>query len=179
MTRTIDEVLRRAAVALALATAAAAHAAPAHEHGVGQLAAAVEGEALTLAFELPLDSLLGYERAPRSAAEKQAAAQVIDRLRRVADMVRPDPAARCELSDVTLVSAVLGLGGGAISTDEHADLDATYTFRCRDIARLAQIELPLMTAFPRLGRIEAQIVAAKGQGKQTLKRASPKLAWPR
>lgn len=184
MPRSIDDSLRSVALACALVACATVQAAPPHEHGVGQLAAAVEGEALSLSFSLPLDSLLGFERAPRSAAEKQAVAQAVDKLRRVADMVRPDAAARCEPSDVTLVSAALGLGGAVspaspAQADEHADLDATYTFRCRDIARLTQIELPLMTAFPRVARIEAQTVSAKGQGKQSLKRASPKLAWPR
>ena len=127
-------------------------------------------------------SLLGFERAPRSAAEKQAAAQVIDKLRRTADMVRPDLAAGCEASDVTLISAALGLGAmpiAAAPAEEHADIDATYTFRCKQPARLAQIELPLMTAFPRVARIEAQIVAEKGQSKQSVKRASPRLVWPR
>jgi hypothetical protein len=182
MRPSIDEVLRRSVLAacLGLASAAAA-AAPPHEHGVAQLAAVLEGEALTLAFTLPLDSLLGFERAPRTAAENQAADRAIDKLRRDADIVRPDPAAQCERSDVTLVSAALGLGSSPTfaSGEEHADIDATYTFRCKQPARLAQIELPVMAAFPRVARIEVQTVAAKGQGKQTVKRASPKILWPR
>lgn len=182
MPRQINDSLRRVAVTCAFMVGITAQAAPPHEHGVGQLAAVLEGEALTLGFTLPLDSLLGFERAPRTAAEKAAADKAIDKLRREADIVRPDPAALCERSDVTLVSAALGLGGapGAASpAGEHADIDATYTFRCKQPAKLAQIELPLMTAFPRVARIEAQTVSAKGQGKQTVKRASPRLAWPR
>lgn len=182
--RTIDDGLRLAALALALTATASAtstvHAAAPHEHGSGQLAAALEGEALTLALTLPLDSLLGFERAPRTAAEKQAADKAIDKLRRDTDIVRPDPAAQCERSDVTLVSAVLGLGSAtSASADEHADVDATYTFRCKQPARLAHVDLPVMTAFPRVARIEAQLIAEKGQSRQSLKRASARLVWPR
>ncbi|HEU4460438.1 MAG TPA: DUF2796 domain-containing protein [Methylibium sp.] len=177
----MNDGLRGAALALAWSTAFAAYAAPPHEHGVARLAAALEGEALTLTFTLPLDSLLGFERAPRNAAEKQAADRAIDVLRRETEIVRPDAAAQCERSDVTLVSPVLGLGAAPepATADAHADLDATYSFRCLQPARLAQIELPLMAAFPRIGRIEAQIVGEKGQRRQSAKRAAPKLTWPR
>ena len=34
-----------------------------------------------MALELPLDSLLGFERAPRTDAERKAAADVLARLR--------------------------------------------------------------------------------------------------
>jgi Protein of unknown function (DUF2796) len=170
-------------LAAVLGATTVAQAAPPHQHGVAQLDAAIEGPALTLSISVPLDSLLGFERAPRTAAEKQAAAQVIDRLKRSADVVLPDPAAQCESTDVTLVSSALGLGAaapdaGAAGGEAHADVDATYTFRCREPGRLAFVDLHLMKAYTRIGRVEAQVVGARSQGRQVVKRPAMRLAWP-
>lgn len=182
----VHPVFRALSLTALLGAGALAHAAPPHQHGVAQLDAAIEGPALTVALNVPLDSLLGFERAPRSAAENQAAARLIERLKRSAEVVLPDPAAQCESTDVTLVSSALGLGdaaaGGASSPpaagDEHADVDATYTFRCREPGKLGFIDLPVMKAYPRIGRVEAQVVGAKSQGRQVIKRPAMRLAWP-
>ena len=56
----------------ALAMIPAAWAAPAHVHGEAKLEIVVDGGEFAIRFESPLDGLLGFERAPRTAAEKQA-----------------------------------------------------------------------------------------------------------
>ena len=171
----------------ALLFAVAARAEAPHQHGVVQVDAALEGGALTVALSVPLDSLLGYERAPRTAAEKQTAAAVAERFKRGDEIVLPDPAAQCERIDAVLVSAALGLGppakpagtGAAPAGEEHADIDATYSYRCREPGKLAFVDLPVMKSFPRVARIEAQIVAARGQAKQVLQRPTQRIVWPR
>ncbi len=173
-------VERRSVAAALLLVAALAHAAPAHQHGVAQLDAVLDGAVLTVSLSLPLDSLLGFERAPRSAAEKQAAAALVERLRTDALLVQPDPAAACVREAVEIASPALGLGpapGGA--ADEHADIDASFRFRCADPARLGHVELGLMKAWPRLSRIDAQLVGARGQARQVLRRPATRLVWPR
>ncbi len=170
-------VERRSAAAALLVAAALAHAAPAHQHGVAQLDGVLDGAVLTVSLSLPLDSLLGFERAPRSAAEKQAAAALVERLRTDALLVQPDPAAACVREAVEIASPVLGPGPGGVG--EHADIDASWRFRCADPTRLGHVELGLMKAWPRLSRIDAQLVGARGQTRQVLRRPATRLAWPR
>ena len=55
------------------ATALPAWAAKAHQHGVARLDVAVEATRVTLYLDTPLDNLLGFERAPRTDAERKAA----------------------------------------------------------------------------------------------------------
>jgi hypothetical protein len=64
--------LSRILVAYALCGGGHAWAADAHVHGQGRLDIAVDEGVLTLRLEAPLDSLVGFERAPHSAKERDA-----------------------------------------------------------------------------------------------------------
>lgn len=166
-------------VALAASTVPAAAQQHAHQHGVVRIDAALDGALLTVALNAPLDNLLGFERPPRSAAEQRAAKELIQRLKDDPALIRPDPAAGCERSELQLESAALGLGNAAPDGDGHAELDATWSFRCKAPERLAFIDLGLIAAYPRIGRAEVQIAAAKSQSRQVLKRPAQRIAWPR
>ena len=73
MTFGVGSTLRGLA-ALGLALCGAAFAGKAHQHGVARLDLAVDGGTVTIAVEMPLDALVGFERSPRTGAERQAAA---------------------------------------------------------------------------------------------------------
>jgi len=172
-------VLVASMIALAAFTTPAWAQQHAHQHGVVQIDAALDGPTLSVALNAPLDNLLGFERPPRSAAEQRAAKELIQRLKDDPALIRPDPAAGCERSELQLESAALGLGNAPPDADGHAELDATWSFRCKAPERLAYIELGLIAAYPRIGRAEVQIAAAKGQSRQVLKRPAQRIAWPR
>ena len=71
----IKSVARLTPILLALlAVPVGAAAQHAHEHGRLRLAIAIDGEQLSIALEAPLDSLVGFERAPRTDAERRSAA---------------------------------------------------------------------------------------------------------
>lgn len=170
-------VLWLALAALPGAGHAAGHA---HEHGAARLDVAIEGQRLTLGLEAPLDNLLGFERAPRSAAEKQAADALVARLKAADGLFKIDPAAGCTLAQVTLASAALGLGDAkAAAGDEHADIDAEIEFSCPDAAKAATIDVGLFEAYPRLQRLDVQVVTGQGQLKRTLKRGASRLTLKR
>lgn len=174
--------------AMLCAAPRSAHA-QAHEHGTAQLDVALEGSLLSLRFEAPLDALFGFERAPRSAAERQLVDAGIARLKAAERLFRPDAAAACSLRRVELQSAALKLGAPAGAAQpqaraqegsaEHADLEATIEFDCKDSARLAAIDVGLFEAFARLQRIDVQIVTAKAQSKRSLKRPANRISLPR
>ena len=73
----------------------AAHATEAaHVHGSMQLDIAVDKQLLSVQLEAPLDSLLGFERHPRSAAERQAADALLKQMTDAAALFKPDAAAQ-------------------------------------------------------------------------------------
>jgi Protein of unknown function (DUF2796) len=167
------------AVALALGAVPVLAAEPvhAHVHGAVQLDVAVDGQTLTLTLEAPLDSVVGFERAPRTAAEKQTAQDALAALRASGPLFTPDPVAGCVFKSATADSEALQPGAKA---GEHADLDATAEFTCTKPELLRRIDLGgLLDRFPRIQRLQAQIVTAQGQFKQTLQRPARVLTWGR
>jgi hypothetical protein len=170
----------RLLLALALAVPAAAFAGKAHQHGVAKLDIGADPGKLVIAFETPLDNLLGFERAPRTDAERKQAADAIAKLKDGAALFRIDPAAACTLASVELNSAPLKLGAGTAAgkddgkDDGHGDLDAEYSFNCTG-APAGHVEIALFDAFPRLQRLRVQAATAKGQASQTLKRPAKRI----
>jgi Protein of unknown function (DUF2796) len=168
----------RSLLAATLCVGAAAHAAGhAHEHGVVKLDIAIEAGKLTVQMESPLDNLVGFERAPRTDAERQRVDAAVARLKAAATLFKIDPAAGCTLENVELVSAPLKLGQpepGAVD-DGHADLDGDFEFSCKDGARASFIELGLFGAFSGMQRIDVQIAAPQGQFKRTLQRPASRI----
>jgi Protein of unknown function (DUF2796) len=187
--------VRRLSTAVALAAFVTHTAAgPAHEHGVARLQVAVSASGITIHMESALDNLVGFERAPRTAAERAAVAAALQKLNDAAALFRVDSAAACAGGEVTVqaplwqpTSPQAGAGSNAApaatasppskapAAPEHADLDASYEFKCATALRAQHIETRLFEAFPRLKRVEVQRVTARGQGKVVLRPGQTRL----
>jgi hypothetical protein len=164
--------------ALLLATSALAHGP--HEHGVVKLDVAVEPGRVTLLMESPLANLVGFERAPRTGAERQRVDAALATLNAAATLFKIDPAADCVPGPVELnASALEGSKPGAVEAEAgHADIDASFTFKCKKIAP-AFIDIGLFTAFPAIQRIDVQLATGSAQAKRTLVRPAARLSLPR
>lgn len=170
MNRTFSAWLRSAATLTLVLAAGTVLAAKPHQHGTVKLEVAIEGEKLSIAMEAPLDNLLGFERAPRSEAERQAAAEVLARLRSGAPLFTTDAAAQCTLASAEVQAGVLEPGAKPGGDGDHADLEAMYAFRCAQPQQLRTLQVGLFDAFSRIQRIDVQVVGPQGQTKATLKR---------
>ena len=161
--------------------ATAVQAAQPHEHGVARLDVAVDAGRVSIELDTPLDNLLGFERAPRTNAERDKVTAVLTRLRAGDALFRVDAAAGCTLARVELVSALLelGKGGPATAASDHADLNGIFEFRCKNGARAGFVEVGLFEAFPALKRIELQVVTPRGQLKATLRRPASRVMLAR
>jgi hypothetical protein len=177
----LSPLLLLAACAVAVPAAAQAH--KAHSHGIAELEVAIDGPLLTLKLESPLDSLLGFERAPRNDAERE-------RVRVMAQALRSGPfvptaAARCRLERVSLSSAALapdllgepGPAAGGKTSSEHADLDAGFVYRCDEPKALTGIDVMLFDHFKRLRRVDTQVAGPKGQAALKLTSKSRQIRW--
>lgn len=169
---------------MATALEAGAHQ-HAHTHGQLELDAAIDGQTITLQIASPLDNLLGFERAPRTEAEKRQVADLVARLNAADLLLQPDPAAQCRLDTVRLQSAALGLGDpaghGHDPEDEHghADIDIKIVFSCDKADAARFVDVKLFEAFKGLRTIHAQVASPQGQFKRTLSARSPRLGWGR
>jgi len=164
--------------------AEAALAAGAHSHGVAKLDVAVDGPTLTLRLESPLDSLVGFERAPRNDAERAQVRAMAQALRAGNSFV-PSAAARCRLDRVLLASPVLapdllgetGAAAPGKPGEDHAELEGTLTYRCEEAKALQGIDVMLFDYFKRLGRVDVQVAGPKGQSAAKLTARSRQMRW--
>jgi hypothetical protein len=157
-----------------LASAGAVHAGKGHTHGVGRLDIVVDGQSLSFALELPLDAAVGFERAPKTAAEKAALDNAGKLLDDGAALFAPTPAAGCALKSTQVT---VPFADGKPAGSDHADIDAAYVFECATPAALKGFETAVFKHFRRLYRIEAQRVGPTGQGAGRLTPKTPSLAW--
>ncbi len=174
--------------ATALYQAMGVSAQHAHVHGLGKLDAVVDGGSLSVRLEVPLDSLVGFERSPRTERERAAVRSMARALRTGSDLV-PTAGARCNLQGVTLISAVLpgdlldpqGATAAAADAggehDGHAELVADYVYACAEPAQLRTLEVRLFDSFKALKRLDAQVVTERTQAGGRLDSRARVLRW--
>jgi hypothetical protein len=182
----MNRMYRTSLLACLMMAALPAYPGKAHEHGVVRLDVSIEGPQVTIAMTAALDNWLGFERAPRTDAERKAAAEVLARLRspnQGAPLFALNAQAQCQLAQAEVSAPVLEPAakpaaapaappppapakGGA----EHADLEASYRFQCAQPAQLRTLDLGLFEAYKRIQRIEVQVAGPKGQSKVTIRR---------
>jgi putative ABC transport system ATP-binding protein len=134
----------------------------AHVHGVAKLEVAVDGGNLSLRLESPLEGLLGFEHAPRNDQERATVAEMRRKLADAGKLFAPTTAAQCTLKSVQVEVPMLD-AKQATANAEHADLDADFLFNCAQPAKLTGLDVRLFQAFPKMRRVEAQVVTVKGQ----------------
>jgi hypothetical protein len=162
----------------ALAQAASAAPQHAHVHGVARLGVVVQDQAVSITFESPLQSLIGFEHWPTTPAQVAAANDLRTRMRTARELFSFDAAAGCGLAKADAESAIFGPAASATS-GAHADLDASFEFRCARPERLTQLEVGLFAVYPGLQRLDVEVVTDRGQFRRDLKRPSRMVALTR
>ena len=135
----------------------------AHEHGHATLSLAVEGDEVEMELEIPAESVVGFEYAPESDADKAAV--------ETATATLSDPAALFTLPD--------GCTVGETEVEhhvegDHAEFHAEYAMTCT--GAFEAVETTLFEAFPDLEEIEVEYATPAGQGAGELEPGEPRLA---
>lgn len=156
----------------------------AHVHGEMSLDVAVEERAIVIHLHSALDSVLGFERAPRTPQEVRQVSALARQLHAADQLLRPDAAAGCTLGEVVLDSDVLdfddidthaghphdhGPANDAYS-HAHGDMSAEIIFHCTQPGLAAFVDVRLFDAFERLHTVQVQMATAQGQFRRTLRR---------
>jgi hypothetical protein len=150
----------------------------AHVHGVAMLNVALDSDELLIELTSPAMNLVGFEHAPRDAAQRDAVAEARRALAEPDRLIRINPEADCTLAES---HAMLELGEHAAAahdptqsatpshaTEVHADGHGEYHWRCAHPGRLAHIELPLFDVFPGTERIAVQLITPTDQSASEL-----------
>lgn len=144
----------------------------AHAHGLGTLELVVQADKVTARFEIPMDSLLGFEYLPRTSAQKKAVNDLQAAMGQASYFIRLPAAANCKPMSLDVKSA---MWEGKKS--EHSDLDADMTFTCAQPSAFRQLEIPLFKPHPRLTALKVEMVSPKGQSSIILSAKDPVLRW--
>ena len=148
------------------------HAHAAHSHGLGQLDLVVQGGTVKASFEIPMESLLGFEHLPRTPEQKKAMADLQTATAQASYFITLPAAADCQPKSLQ-VNADMFKG----QKSEHSDLDAELEYSCAQPSALKQLEIPLFKKHPRLSSLKVDMVSPKGQASVTLKAKDPVLRW--
>jgi hypothetical protein len=155
---------RAAALALVLtASAAPASLAAQHVHGKGTLDIGLEGAAGRAVFRAPGDDVYGFEREPRTAAERATRDSALTRLRTLGSaLLRFDPSFGCTVSADSV----------AVKPDRsgHGEVEARYAIACRTAPVGKPIRFGFSAAFPGVERVVVQLVTERTQTSATITR---------
>lgn len=156
-----------------------ANAGVAHVHGAAQVVIAVDGKELQLELTSPLDSLVGFEHAPRTAQQQRAVADMMAAFRQPEQLFAPTAGAQCKAGPPVVSSPMTDGAGPAGDTgaDAHGELQATIVFRCLVPTALRSVEFKLLDVFRRMKRVDVQLAGPKGQKAATITSSQRSLSW--
>ena len=144
----------------------------AHSHGVGNLELVVQGSSVKASFEIPMESLLGFEHLPRTPAQKKAMADLQTATAQASYFITLPAAADCQPKSLQVNADMF-----KAQKSEHSDLDVALEFSCAQPSALKQLDIPLFKKHPRLSSLKVDMVSPKGQASVTLKAKDPVLRW--
>jgi len=183
---------------LAFTAGASAQEQHVHEHGVGQLNLAIDGELVELELAAPGADIVGFEHEPATAAEKEAFASALAKLKNGAALFMFPDAAKCRLDEARVESEDMSeeqheeehrhesahekddhdeAGHQKGEADKHAEFHVHYRFRCADAEQLTYIDVSYFNAFPAARELEVQALTPRGQKGGELTAASPRLTF--
>ena len=129
-----------------------------HSHGNGTLELVIDGNTVKGKFEIPMESLLGFENLPRNAAQKKAVVDLQTATASAENFVKLPVAANCTQVTVTAES---DLFKGKKS--DHSGLTYSFEFLCKTPSELKTIEFVVMSKNPKLKSLKVDIVTPKEQ----------------
>ena len=140
-----------------------------HEHGSAKLMMVMEGEKLQVEFEVPSESLIGFEHLPKSQSNRKNFNEAIKNLSDPSKLFSMPNKAECLLVG-TNVSQSLFSNEEDHGHDEsekseiHSEFKSNYYWNCQHLDEIDSIGTELMSFFPRIEEIRVNWISNYGQG---------------
>jgi hypothetical protein len=147
------------------------HSHGAHAHGKGELELLVDGQTIQGVFRTPMDSLVGFEHAPKTDSQRNAVDSLRKRLANPAAILSPNLEAQCTAKYQEAISTLFT---GAVKGG-HSDLEYRFTFVCAQPTKLSALELVALKEFKRLSEVRVQLVTGSAQKALVLRKRDPRV----
>jgi hypothetical protein len=150
----------------------------AHEHGVGRLNAALDGQTLELELDSPAMNLVGFEHLATSDADKAKVTATRAQLEKPLALFNLPKAAGCVVENQELESPLFGDKpdadddhdedakdeGSHEHHHDHSEIHARYQFTCAVPGALKSLDLAnIFNTFPATQKIQVQLISPGGQ----------------
>lgn len=145
-----------------------------HEHGVGELNIAFDGNAIAMELHAPGADIVGFEYEATSEADLAAIAAAIAELTQPFELFILPASAECS---VVYVNAELESEHDDASN--HSEFHAEYLLTCKNPDAITQISFAYFDAFKNAQELEVQVVSDKGAQAFEIDRAEPTLKLSR
>ena len=165
----------------------------AHEHGVGQLSIAIEGNEVEIELVVPGADAVGFEHAAKTDSERKAVAAAAEKLKEAKRLIRLTSGAHCHLEKTEVASALLDGDKDEHAHDHkhkhekhakhdnhkhdehkehdkhtdseiHSEFTAHYHFHCDHPEKLTGANVEFFKVFPSAHELVARWITSKGQG---------------
>lgn len=156
-----------------------------HEHGVGELNIAVEGNSIDLEFMIPGADIVGFEYKAKSEADIALVKDALIKFDEFNNIFSIPSTSNCNLVEADISINQGDNHKGEHDHDEHEDehdhddhgehddhdehdeeahneFVAHYSFNCGNIKEIDRISFPYFTTFPNSGELEVQFVSEIG-----------------
>jgi hypothetical protein len=119
-----------------------------HQHGESRIAMAVDGQVLTLELTAPGEDVLGFEHAPKSAAQKNRYREVMILLQSASDMFEFDEKAACSPVGARVLEEMAG------TDHDHGEFHIRYEYQCQKPDLLQQMKVLTFDHFSGMQRVK-------------------------
>lgn len=153
----------------------------AHEHGVGQLDVAIDGNRVAVIFHAPGADIVGFEYPAQSAEDRAAVDDALAVLARALNLFALPKAAGCLVTDAR-ADTVTESDDDRAAHDEHGakhtEFVAEYDLTCSNAGAIDRINFAYFDTFSNARELNVQIISNNGAKGFKIKRNAPLLNLP-
>lgn len=135
------------------------HKQKSHEHGSAKLEIAVEGNVIDIDLESPAESILGFEHAPKSDAEKMAYATAENKWKKnlMSDLFVLDKSLECMETENSFKQEMEDHGK---KSGTHSEIEAEVKITCKKDPKGQFLTVNLRKHFPKMKKLKIDIVGS-------------------
>lgn len=141
----------------------------AHEHGKVTFNIALDGQRLVVELDSPADSVIGFEHAPRTDAEKAKVRDQSAWLKAGRNLIGLPPAAGCRFVESKVEAPEFK------QDDSHADYEVSLTYHCEQPQRLEWLQLSLLSGLHGVQEARVNLATPSRQSSETVKSADARV----